>query len=114
LGKIILKTPDGKKVVVDIKGDVLLYDAPQNPPNTGTRFTSGTDLYAHKARSGKVYFYSYFWSMWEGTDSSYKLLTEDEAKEFILDNAGIADHVAAGIKWERVKEYFPDIDEETA
>lgn len=110
----LLMTPDGKKVQADITKDERLYDAPHNPPNTGTAYTSGTDLYVHKARSGKTYFYTHFWSMWQGTDSSYELLTEDEAKEFILDKAQGAGYVAGGVMDDACEKYFPGIFDEDA
>lgn len=80
----ILMTPEGKKVVTS-REDVELYDAPHNPPNTGTAFLSGTDLRVHKARSGNLYYYTYHWSMWQGSSDYYELVSEDEAKAFILE-----------------------------
>lgn len=89
MSKHILMTPDGKRVVIS-PDDPTLYDAPHNPPNTGTRYTSGTDLRAHRARSGNVYFYLYHWSMWQGTDCRYELITKDQAEKFLLEKAGLA------------------------
>ena len=80
----VLMTPNGKKVVIDRKTDPCLYSAPVNPPNTGTRYTTGTDLFAHKARSGKMYYYFYEWSMWQGEESSYELCSKSEAEEFLI------------------------------
>ena len=39
----ILRTPEGKKIVIRPREDVCLHDAPHNPPNTGTAYTNGTD-----------------------------------------------------------------------
>ncbi len=111
----ILMTPEGKRVVVNRKADVILYDSPVNPPNTGTKYTQGTDLIAHKARSGTVYFYLYSWSMWQGTEERYELVDEDTAREFLLQKAGMSGY--AGLDnsdRERAEEYFPDIFEEDA
>ena len=94
----LLMTPEGKKIQVTIREDLCLYEAPHNPPNTGTTYTSGTDLYYHKARSGKGYYYTYFWSMWQGTEDSYNLVADDEAKSFILERATQAGHVGGGVK----------------
>jgi hypothetical protein len=110
---IILMTPEGKKVAINPAVDPEIHSAPHNPPNTGTSYTSGTDLLAHKARSGKVYFYTYHWSMWQGSQDSYQLLTEAEAKQFLLDLAegtgynGLSDR-------ERAEEYFPGLFDEDA
>jgi len=111
----ILRTPDNKKVVVDIDKDENLYYAPRNPANTGTRFTSGNDLYYHKARSGNGYWYTYHWSMWQGENSSLELMDADEAKEFLLrkndgnDYHGLRDKAIA-----RANELFPGIFDEDA
>jgi len=62
----ILKTPDGKRVKINPPTDICLYESPENPPNTGTVYTRGSDLFAHRARSSTWYFYIVHWSMWQG------------------------------------------------
>jgi len=115
MSELILMTPDGKRVKADMKTDVCLYDAPHNPPNTGTAYTRGTDLYAHKARSGQWYFYTYHWSMWQGEESGYGLISEDEAQTFILEKAGLSGHGAlSDNEADRARSIWPDIFEETA
>jgi hypothetical protein len=112
---MLLMTPEGKKVVVDTGTDECLYEAPRNPPNTGTAYTSGTDYYAHRARSGKYYFYSYHWSMWQGEQSHYELLTEEEMKEKILELAGFTYPAEMGGYEKKLAEkHFPGIFEEDA
>jgi len=85
----VLMTPDGKKVVINTEKDVCLYSAPHNPPNTGTTYTRGTDLYAHKARSGNIYYYYVHWSMWQGEQTSYELISREEAEKFLLKKASL-------------------------
>ena len=112
---IVLKTPEGKKVVVDISNDECLYESPHNPPNTGTRYTSGTDLYAHKALSGAIYFYSYDWSMWQGTEAEFALMTDEEMKGALLERASDAGHGSiSDNERERIERHFPGIFEEDA
>ena len=94
----LLMTPEGKKVRVCPEKDTQLYQAPHNPPNTGTAYLSGTDLYCHTARSGKRYFYIYFWSMWEGVEDICELISQDEAKAFILEKATKSGYVGRGIQ----------------
>jgi hypothetical protein len=112
---IVLKTPEGKKVVCNTGTDEILYKAPINPPNTGTAYTRGTDLYTHVSRSGNRYFYFRHWSMWQGEEGSYELISSEEAKNFLLDKmhggywAGLEDS-----ELERAKELFPDFLEEDA
>jgi len=110
----ILKTPEGKVVRINTKTDVCLYNAPHNPPNTGTSYTTGVDLYAHKARSGQIYFYKYAWSMWQGESSSTWLITK-EAIDFVLDKmqGGYWD-CPTNEEIETAKEYFGEFDKETA
>ena len=115
MSELILMTPDEKRVKANMKEDVCLYDAPHNPPNTGTAYTRGVDLYAHKARSGQWYFYTYQWSMWQGEDSSHELISEGEAKNFILEKAGRAGYESLSDGEEkRARSIWPDIFEETA
>jgi len=108
---IVLRTPEnGKKVVVNTSHDVCLYEAPHNPPNTGTRYTAGTDLYAHKARSGKVYYYSHSWSMWQGSEPEYCLMTDEEMREALVDHASDAGPGSiTDTERERIEEYFPGL-----
>jgi len=81
-------SPEGKKIVVDTKADPCLFSAPVNPPNTGTKYTRGKDLYYHKARSGKEYFYFHSWSMWQGEEDSLRLADRQEAESFLIEKAG--------------------------
>lgn len=87
--KIVLKTPENKIIIVDTNTDPQLYAAPVNPPNTGTTYTTGEDLYAHKAKSGNIYFYIYSWSMWQGAQPNCKLISKEGAIEFTTDKAGL-------------------------
>lgn len=73
---------NGKRIVCDTSIDDQIYDAPHNPPNTGTRYTRGTDIYAHKAKSGAVYFYARHWSMWQGEEERVELMGADEVRDF--------------------------------
>lgn len=113
--KKILMTPEGKKVVIDVEKDEEIYSAPRNPPNTGTTYTSGTDLYRHVARSGNEYFYFYNWSMWQGTESSVELATRNEVERFLVKKAGSSGWDGIDDSdGERFKELGFDIYDETA
>lgn len=86
--KSVLTSPEGKRVVIDPANDPCLYYAPRNPPNTGSAFTRGVDLHQHTARSGKVYYYLFPWSMWQGEYPQNELITRDEAEAFLVEKAG--------------------------
>ena len=108
-------TPEGKKVVVAQKNDNCLYESPHNPPNTGSRYTSGTDLYVRTARSGAVYYYSHSWSMWQGVEPKYALMSHDEMRRAILEYAGEAGPAAISDREkENIEGYFPGIFDEDA
>lgn len=112
---IVLQTEDGKRVVCNTGRDERLYEAPKNPPNTGTTYTRGTDYYRHVARSGNVYYYAFSWSMWQGDSESTYLVSKDELEERLINLMG-------GGYWvqpfedevERLKELGIDLEEETA
>ncbi len=80
---IILTNHEGKKIKLS-KTDPCLFHAARNPPNTGTNYTRGVDLYAHLTRTGNWYYYTYTWSMWQGEQEDYNLLTESKAKKFVI------------------------------
>jgi hypothetical protein len=110
----VLKTPDGKKVNVDIKEDECLYNAPRNI-NCGEDTTRGIDLYRHVSRKGNAYYYKVEWSMWQGEGCYYELVSEDEAKEFLLDKAELAYPIGlTQDEMKRAQELFPNIFEEDA
>ena len=115
MGVYILRTPEGKIVKVNTRTDEVLYEAPRNPPNTGTTYTRGTDLYRHVARSGKAYYYLCKWSMWQGEEISIELISEEEAKEFLIEKAGDAGWAKlTEEEMKRAEEIFLGIFEETA
>jgi hypothetical protein len=86
--KKVLLTEEGKKVVIDTKQDARLYESPQNPPNTGTRYTRGTNLYCHETKNKNKYFYFYSWSMWQGEGGEIVLCSKKEAEDFLIEKAG--------------------------
>jgi len=109
----ILMTPENKKVQIDTKKDTCLYSAPQDISPWDT--TTGVDLYAHKARSGKTYFYKHYWSMWAGDSDRYELVDEDEARKFLLQKAALSWPFGLNDKeWARAQEFFPGIFDEDA
>lgn len=111
----VLMSPEGKKVVINTKTDECLYSAPVNPPNTGTAYTTGTDLYRHVARSGKAYYYTHWWSLWEGSCDQFTLISEDEAKQMLLEAAGWTGYAALDDRQRRrAEEIFPGIFDEDA
>ena len=113
--KVVLKTPEGKKVVVNEMTDPCLYEAPSNPPNTGTRYTSGTDLYAHKARSGNIYFYTHSWSMWQGAESEFSLISKEKMESKLVDlMSECGEAYISDSEEETIDQYFPGIFEEDA
>lgn len=79
---------DGKKAVVDTKLDEKIYSAPANPPNTGTRYTNGTDIYFHVCKDGREVFYAYDWTMWQGTEEVWRVIDRAEVEAYIIDQIG--------------------------
>lgn len=110
----VFKTDKGT-VVLDPETDKRIYNAPCNPPNTGTTYTRGTDLYLHITRKGNKVFYLIHWSLWQGEGDSIELISEEQAKEFFREKTE-----ASG--WARPDEdeiayaekLWPDLFEETA
>lgn len=84
----VFRTEDGARYVVDIQKDTALYKAPENPPNTGSRYTSGIDLYVHETAHHGPQFYKYHWSMWQGSEDYYVPVSKEEATQFLEDMTG--------------------------
>lgn len=114
MSNVVLVTREGKKVVLS-GSDECLYRSPRNPPNTGTKYTTGTDLYLHKARSGRVYFYLHIWSMWQGSEDRYEILDSEQAKQFLLKKAGGSGYDGLDPReMSRAEELFPGLFDEDA
>lgn len=112
----ILKTDEGKIIDVKMQNDICLYGAPVNPPNTGTAYTRGVNLYAHKTRKGNWYYYVNHWSLWEQEEDEVNLISRNEAIEFLIHKATLSGHAEMDQRgMEQAREHFKqDIFEETA
>ncbi|WAC05310.1 MAG: hypothetical protein OS112_01390 [Methanoregula sp.] len=112
---VVLMTPEQKKVVVNLSADECLYESPHNLPIKGSPSSSRTDLYAHMAQSGAIYYYTHTWSVKEGSKSVFNLLSEEAAKNFLIERAGLAgyEHLISK-KDQKFEKYFPGIFEEDA
>jgi len=111
----ILRAEEGKIVKIDTDVDLCLYKAPVNPPNTGTNYTRGRDLYVHTTKKGSVYFYVYEWSMWDRESDSIFLVSEKEARELLINKAGVMGWgELSEDEIETAEKFFPGIFEETA
>jgi hypothetical protein len=84
----ILITEDGKRVDIS-SNNISLYVAPKNPPNTGTTYTRGTNLYVHKTRKGNWYYFTEYWSMWQGEEGGCHLVSREEAIDFLREKATV-------------------------
>jgi hypothetical protein len=71
----LLKTKDGKKVTVNMQKDINLYSS--YITNSGQ--TMGWSLYYHKP-----YFYEFHWDMWHHNSNRLELVSEKEAKDFVI------------------------------
>ena len=87
--KHVFKSEQGT-VVLDSSKDTQLYESPHNPPNTGSTYTRGTDLYAHRSRKGNVFFYLIHWSMWQGEETRIQPIDLAEATSFL--RAAVGDY----------------------
>jgi len=112
----ILKTDEGKIVKVDMDKDICLYQSPVNPPNTGTDYTRGTNLYAHKTRKGNWYYYTHNWSMWEREEDFIELVSRKNAISILQHKATLSGYSELDKhETEKAIEHFgEDIFEETA
>lgn len=112
---VVLMTPNLKKVVVNLSADECLYESPRDLSPKGSPVSSNVDLYAHKAQSGTIYYYTCAWSMMENSKSEINLVSEEAAKKFLIERAGLAGYEYLIQKnSEKFEKYFPGIFEEDA
>lgn len=112
--KKIVKYDDGTTTVLNTQDDDELYNAPLNPPNTGSTYTSGTDLQVHKTKKHGDQFYLKHWSMWQGVETRLEPITKDEAIEFLRNSVGDYWGFPSDKDLENLKAYGIDLMEETA
>ena len=83
------KNPDSPRhtewrtLALNPENDILLYRSLREHPETYGAFDRGTDLFAHAAPSGTVYFYLWHWSKRNGETCICQLTTEDSAVGFL-------------------------------
>ncbi len=75
----VFKISDGKRIDVSINSDVCLYRAPEG--------MAGIDIYAHKAPSGTMYYYTYAWSTTH--PPVYSIITPAEVQDLLIRRASL-------------------------
>lgn len=95
---------NGKLLRLDTDGDECLYESTRD-----LDVDVGEDLYRHVAKSGKVYYYLLCWC--RGESDKIKIISEAEARDFIISKANEG-FTEGEVK--RFEEIFPGIFEETA
>jgi hypothetical protein len=81
--------PEWRTLALDPATDTPLYRSPRNDPDdTGPAQKRGTDLFAHTAQSGSVYYYLWHWSRRQNETNICQLTTEDSAVQFIREQFG--------------------------
>jgi hypothetical protein len=85
------------------KSDVSLYLSPRTTTEGGT-ISRGTDLFIHRASSGTIHFYLRHWSTKQNETSILQIISEDTARDFIVESTEIMDS-----ERNRILEHFPDI-----
>ena len=110
---VVLITPESKKIVVNLSADECLYEAPREASSADPTCSFGVDLYAHKAKSGTIYFYTYAWSTKDGGIPEFALIPEYSARDFLIERTGFAGDAYLNEKLnEKFEEFFPGIMDE--
>ena len=82
-------TAEWRTLALDPANDTPIYRSPRNGPDeNGPAHDRGTDLFAHTAKSGSVYYYLWHWSLIQNETNICQLTTEESAKLFIRDQCG--------------------------
>lgn len=92
------------------KSDVVLYRSPRDSSETGFSLSRGTDLLAHRAPDGTLYFYLYHRSLYANETNICQITSEDSARNFIRERMGRGDRCRiTDPERTRILEYFPGI-----
>ena len=97
-------------LALNAKFDVALYLSSRKSSETGFSISRGTDLFAHRAPSGTLYFYLYHWSLYSNETNICQITSEDSARNFILEHMRRGNrHKITDPERIRILEYFPGI-----
>lgn len=88
--------------------DIPLYRSPRHAPGNNARLHRGTDVFAHAAPGGSIYFYLWHWSMCDSKTDICQLTTADSAKHFIREQV-CGREVITGLEHEHLMEYLPGL-----
>ncbi len=78
-----------RTLALDPANDTPIYRSPRNgPEENGQAFDRGTDLLAHTAPSGNVYYYLWHWSERPNETNICQLTTEESAELHIQEQCG--------------------------
>ena len=103
-------TAEWRTLALDPAKDTPIYRSPRNGPDDNRPAPDrGTDLFAHTAKSGSVYYYLWHWSQRSNETNICQLTTEDSAKQFIREQCG-GSASATGLDHDAPEVYLPGKD----
>ena len=107
---ITVRTPENSWVQIDPMTDTPLYRMTRNVVNVGADYAQGEDLYTH-VKPEKTIYYIISWVAWQRTSKeSYRIVSIEEAKKFILDISRKAGKIGLDPDVsDRIEKHFPGL-----
>jgi hypothetical protein len=109
--KKIVRTRDGKSLVINPEADTCIIRMPRPATRTGTDYLQGEDLYMTTDATGDRHFYVISWTAWSRDNKeSYRVITTEQKDQFIRDQVkkagkiGLDPDVA-----DRIEKFFPGL-----
>lgn len=83
--KLAYKDEEGKLVKLNTATDECLWSGRWRNNREQNRFT---EFYTHLTKGGKRIFYTCYVTYWQGESNEIEPLTDDEAREWVIDHYG--------------------------
>jgi hypothetical protein len=68
------------------QSDIALYLSLRDSSETGCSISRGTDLFAHRATSGTIYFYHYHGSLYSNETNICQITSEESVRNYLLEH----------------------------
>jgi hypothetical protein len=99
--------PEWRTLALDPATDTPLYRSPRELPDTSAPTERGTDILAHTAKSGNVYYYLWHWSQKPNETNICQLTTKESAKQCVREQC-VRTLILAGFDFDEMEIPLPE------
>jgi hypothetical protein len=81
---------DGKKAIVNTGTDETILEVGDGVETDKWSDTRGTDLMVHVTNNGRIAYYLYHWTRWQGERNSIEAATKEQALDWLMEHYDFA------------------------